>query len=365
MQADGAFSPSSQINEPPVLEVEHLTIDFFTERGVIHAVRDVSFSLRAGETLALVGESGCGKSVICKSIPGILHSRGKITGGCIRYRGQEISNLTEKQLRAIRGKEIGMVFQNPMTVFDPTVTVGRQIAEAVLAHGEKCSKKQALKRAEELLAMVEIERPEERVHQYPHEFSGGMLQRAAIACALAASPGLLIADEPTTALDATVQKQILSLLISLQKKAGIAILFVTHDLSVVAQIAHRVTVLYAGKVVETGTVQEIFYDPRHPYTWGLFASLPCAEGQTSVPMPGTAPDMLHPPQGDAFAPRNRFALEIDYKEQPPLFYLGGTHYAATWLAHPNAPEIKPPVHIQNGRILVDDVYGTNGEHTEA
>ncbi|MGI5897332.1 MAG: ABC transporter ATP-binding protein [Oscillospiraceae bacterium] len=337
----------------PLLTVQDLRIDFTTESGTVHAVRGVSFELYAGETLALVGESGCGKSVLCKSILGILHRRGRISGGSIHYSGQCLSAMPEKALSQVRGSEIGMVFQNPTTVLDPTMTIGAQVAEAVGAH-RKCSRKERMAKALELLKLVGIPQPELRMRQYPHEFSGGMLQRAVIAIALAGEPKILIADEPTTALDTTIQAQILELLSSLQKRTGIAILFITHDLSVVAQIADRVAVMYAGKIVESAKTEELFADPRHPYTWGLFAALPCAEciGGASFLLPGAAPDLREPPKGDAFAPRNRYALAIDYEEEPPLFRVTETHSVASWLAHPDAPPVTPPVRVENGRVIV-------------
>lgn len=337
----------------PLLTVQDLHIDFTTESGTVHAVRGVSFELYAGETLALVGESGCGKSVLCKSILGILHRRGHISGGSIHYSGQCLSAMSEKALSQVRGNEIGMVFQNPATVLDPTMTIGVQVAEAVGAH-RKCSRKERMAKALELLKLVGIPQPEQRMRQYPHEFSGGMLQRAVIAIALAAEPKILIADEPTTALDTTIQAQILELLSSLQMHTGIAILFITHDLSVVAQIADRVAVMYAGKIVESAKTEELFADPRHPYTWGLFAALPCAEciGGSSFLLPGAAPDLREPPKGDAFAPRNRYALAIDYEEEPPLFQVTETHSVASWLAHPDAPSVTPPVRVENGRVIV-------------
>ncbi len=335
----------------PLLEIKNLKIDFTTEHGIIRAVRDVSFSVYPGETLALVGESGCGKSVICKSILGILHSRGKITGGDIFFEGRRITNLKEKDLSSIRGKDIGMIFQNPAAVLDPTLTIGKQLTEAINAH-EKHSKAECHARALELLTMVGIDHPEKRLNGYPHEFSGGMLQRTVIAIALAENPKLLIADEPTTALDVTIQAQILNLLADLQKRTGIAILFISHDLGVVAQIADRVAVLYAGKIVEGGTAFEVYGEPRHPYTWGLFRSLPgTRKADGLVPIPGQVPNMLHPPKGDAFAERNPFALAIDFEKEPPLFHVGGTHYAATWLLHPDAPVIQPPIIIKNGEVL--------------
>lgn len=238
-----------------------------------------------------------------------------------------------------------MVFQDPMTSLNPTITVGKQIGEAVRIHNKKMSRGQIRKRVIELMQLVEIDRPEERIRQYPHEFSGGMRQRAVMAIALAGNPKILFADEPTTALDVTIQAQILDLLREIQKKLGTATVFVTHDLGVVARIADRVAVMYAGKIVEIGTVDEIFYDPRHPYTWGLLRSIPAfSRGKESLPsIPGMPPSLLHPPKGDAFASRNAYALEIDFEEEPPMFRVTDSHYAATWLLDERAPKVVPPI----------------------
>jgi len=328
-----------------VLEVKDLEVSFQTYGGHVKAVRGVSFDLHKGETLAIVGESGSGKSVTSQSIMKLIPMPpGKITGGQILFNGDDIVPKTEKEMEKIRGKEISMIFQDPMTSLNPTMKIGYQIMEGLIKH-QNMSKQDAKKRAVELLTLVGIPMPEKRVNQYPHEFSGGMRQRAMIAIALAANPKLLIADEPTTALDVTIQAQILDLMKELQNKMETSIIFITHDLGVVANVADRVAVMYAGQIVEMGTVDEIFYDPRHPYTWGLLASMPSLENDEKeelAAIPGTPPDLTNPPKGDAFAPRNRYALAIDFEEEPPMFQVSDTHFAKTWLLHPDAPKVEPP-----------------------
>ena len=328
-----------------LLKAEHLSVSFFTDAGEVEAIRDVSFTVEKGEVLAIVGESGCGKSALCKSIMKLLPKTAKIKSGKILVNGADITDYTEKNMSRLRGELFSMVFQDPMTSLNPTITVGKQIGEAVRIHNKKMSRGQIRKRVIELMQLVEIDRPEERIRQYPHEFSGGMRQRAVMAIALAGDPKILFADEPTTALDVTIQAQILDLLREIQKKLGTATVFVTHDLGVVARIADRVAVMYAGKIVEIGTVDEIFYDPRHPYTWGLLRSIPAfSRGKESLPsIPGMPPSLLHPPKGDAFASRNAYALEIDFEEEPPMFRVTDSHYAATWLLDERAPKVVPPI----------------------
>ncbi|MGG0891613.1 ABC transporter ATP-binding protein [Cytobacillus horneckiae] len=328
-----------------VLEVKDLKVSFQTYGGTVQAVRGVSFDLHKGETLAIVGESGSGKSVTSQTLMKLIPMPpGKITGGQILFNGEDLVPKSDKEMESIRGKEISMIFQDPMTSLNPTMKVGNQIMEGLIKH-QKVSKAGAKKRAIELLKLVGIPMPESRVNQYPHEFSGGMRQRAMIAIALAASPKLLIADEPTTALDVTIQAQILELMKGLQDKLDTSIIFITHDLGVVANVADRVAVMYAGQIVEIGTVDEIFYDPKHPYTWGLLASMPSLENDGNdelAAIPGTPPDLTNPPVGDAFAPRNKYALAIDYEEEPPMFQVSETHFAKTWLLHPDAPNVEPP-----------------------
>lgn len=331
------------MSKEKILEVVDLNISFNTNNGKVHAVRGVSFDLYKGETLAIVGESGSGKSVCTKGIMGIIASNGEYSSGQILFDGKDIVQMKEKELQQIRGKKIAMIFQDPMTSLNPVMTIGKQIAEGIIKH-QGLSKAQAKEKAIELIDLVGISNPKERYKQYPHQFSGGMRQRIVIAIALACNPEILICDEPTTALDVTIQAQILELINRLQKKTGVSVIFITHDLGVVANVADRVMVMYAGRVVESGTADEIFYTPRHPYTWGLLASMPTLDTSDEhlYSIPGSPPDMTCPPIGDAFSIRNQFALKIDFEKQPPLFKVSDTHYAATWLLHPNAPKVEPP-----------------------
>lgn len=313
--------------------------------GKVQAVRDVSFSLRPGEVLAIVGESGCGKSMLCKAIMKLLPKSAKIEAGKIFANGADITDYSEKDMRKLRGKLFSFVFQDPMTALNPTIPIGKQIAEAIRIHEPKLPQEEVHRRVLHLMELVGIQSPEERYKLYPYNFSGGMRQRSVMAIALAANPRILLADEPTTALDVTIQAQILDLLKEIQEKLGTATILVSHDLGVVARAADRVAIMYAGKIVEIGTAEEVYYDPRHPYTWGLMQSLPAlnkgaAELKT---IPGMPPTLINPPKGDAFACRNPYALEIDYHQQPPMFQITDTHYAATWLLDPRAPKITPPI----------------------
>ncbi|MFD2209836.1 ABC transporter ATP-binding protein [Virgibacillus halophilus] len=331
-----------------MLEVKDLHISFHTFAGEVQAIRGINFDLYEGETLAIVGESGSGKSVTTKSIMKLLPtSNSEIKKGEILFKDKDIVRSTEKEMQKIRGKDISMIFQDPMTSLNPTMTVGKQIMEPLLKH-QRLGKNEAKKRALHLLELVGIPKPEVRMKQYPHQFSGGMRQRVVIAIALACAPKILIADEPTTALDVTIQGQILDLMKELQKQIETSIIFITHDLGVVANVADRVAVMYGGKIVEIGTVDEIFYNPQHPYTWGLISSMPSldeTEDELYV-IPGSPPDLLNPPKGDAFAPRNAYAMKIDLEQEPPMFKISNTHYAATWLLHPDAPKVEPPADIQ-------------------
>lgn len=328
-----------------LLEINNLSVSFNTPRGEVEAVRDVSFNLHEGEILAIVGESGCGKSVLCKAIMKLLPKTAKLKSGTIKVNGVDITNYKEKEMCKLRGKIFSMVFQDPMTSLNPTMPIGRQIGEAVLSHNKKLSNAALKSRVIELMELVGIERAEDRCDLYPYNFSGGMRQRSVMAMALASSPKILFADEPTTALDVTIQAQILDLLIDVQKKLKTATVFVTHDLGVVAHVADRVAVMYAGKIVEIGTAEDIFYDPRHPYTWGLLRALPAySKGKDKLcTIPGTPPALINPPRGDAFACRNEYALAIDYEQAPPMFKVSDTHYAATWLLSERAPDIKSPL----------------------
>ncbi|MEW9675633.1 ABC transporter ATP-binding protein [Lentibacillus sp. L22] len=327
-----------------LLEVNDLHISFHTFAGEVQAIRGVNFDLYEGETLAIVGESGSGKSVTTKSIMRLLPpGNSEIKAGEILFHDKDLAKASEGQMQKIRGKDISMIFQDPMTSLNPTMTIGKQIMEPLLKH-QNLSKHKAKERAVRLLDLVGIPKPEIRLKQYPHQFSGGMRQRVVIAIALACAPKILIADEPTTALDVTIQGQILDLMKELQKQIETSIIFITHDLGVVANVADRVAVMYGGKIVEIGTVDEIFYNPQHPYTWGLISSMPSLDtnNEELYVIPGTPPDLLNPPKGDAFAPRNPYAMQIDLEEDPPMFQVSDTHYAATWLLHPNAPKVEPP-----------------------
>jgi oligopeptide transport system ATP-binding protein len=335
-----------------VLQVKDLNISFHTFAGEVKAIRGVSFDLLQGETLAIVGESGSGKSVTTKAIMRLLpEHNSEIKSGEILFEGKDLTKLPDKQMQKIRGHDISMIFQDPMTSLNPTMKVGNQIMEPLIKH-QNMSKTSAKKRAIDLLRLVGIPKPEIRVNQYPHQFSGGMRQRVVIAIALACNPKILIADEPTTALDVTIQAQILELMKDLQKKIDTSIIFITHDLGVVANVADRVAVMYGGKIVEIGTADEIFYNPQHPYTWGLISSMPDLETESEelYSIPGTPPDLLDPPKGDAFAPRNPYVMKIDLVQQPPFFKVSDTHYAATWLLHPNAPKVEPPEVIKKRQL---------------
>ena len=327
-----------------ILEVKDLELGFNTYAGQVQALRGVDFHLDKGETLAIVGESGSGKSVTIKAVTKLLAANAVIKGGSITYKGQDILNMGDKEFSQIRGNEISLIFQDPLSSLDPVMKIGKQITET-LRLKLKMSKEDAKKRAIELMGAVGIPEPEKRYNEYPFQFSGGMRQRIVIAIALACNPEVLICDEPTTALDVTIQSQILELIGDIQKKNNLSVIFITHDLGVVANVADRVCVMYAGKIVEYGTVEEIFYDPRHPYTWSLLTSMPSlatTQGDKLTAIPGTPPNMVHPPKGDAFAARNPYALKIDFEEEPPMFKISDTHYAATWLEHPDAPKMGIP-----------------------
>ena len=328
-----------------LLEVKHLSVSFDTPEGEVEAVRDVSFFVKKEETLAIVGESGCGKSVLCRSIMKLLPRTARIKSGSILANGREIIKCTEKEMQTIRGSFFSMVFQDPMTSLNPAMTVGAQIAEAVLIHRPELSREEVRRRVWELMELVGIDHPKERAAQYPWNFSGGMRQRAVLAIALASEPAVLLADEPTTALDVTIQAQILALFRRIQEKLGTAIVLVSHDLGVVAAAADRVAVMYAGKICETGLVREIFEDPKHPYTKGLLRSLPAlSRGKKELYcLPGMPPKLNHPPVGDAFACRNPYALAVDYEKQPPMFQVTDTHYAATWLLDERAAEVRAKI----------------------
>ena len=327
-----------------VLSVRDLVVRFTLRGQTLTAVRGASIDLHRGESLAIVGESGSGKSVFTKSFMGMLDNNGRIDGGSILFDGEDIAKYkTEKEWLRVRGKRIAMVFQDPMTALSPLMTVGKQIAETLTLH-QGLRGKAAKARAIEILRDVGITDPERRYKQYPHEFSGGMRQRVVIAIAVACNPEILICDEPTTALDVTIQAQILGLLRNLQSRYGLTLIYITHDLGVVASVADRIAVMYAGDIVEIGKSEEIFYDARHPYTWALLSSLPQLgeRGEDLFAIAGTPPNLFKPIRGDAFAPRNPYALKIDYEYRPPYFDVSPTHKARTWLLDPRAPKVDRP-----------------------
>jgi len=332
----------------PILSVKDLVVKFNLRGRVLTAIRGTSLDLYEGETLAIVGESGSGKSVFTKSFIGMLDQNGWIDSGRIEFEGTDLSGYTkEVDWLKIRGKKISMVFQDPMTALNPLRKIGLQIQEAIELH-RGLTGKAAEAAAVEMLDRVGIRNPELRAKQYPHELSGGMRQRVVIAIAVACLPRILICDEPTTALDVTIQAQILGLIRNLQKDFGFTTIYITHDLGVVANVADRVAVMYAGKLVEKGTAEEVFYDPRHPYTWALLSSLPQlgVKGHDLYAISGTPPNLFNEIKGDAFAPRNPRALKIDFVQEPPEFQVSPTHSATTWLLDPRSPRLEPPAPIQ-------------------
>ncbi len=351
-----------------ILSIQNLNISFETTAGMVNAVRGVNLSVYRGETVALVGESGSGKSVSAKAIMGILAKNGTIDSGDITlsyYRQEEkvtrdILSMDKKEIRRhVNGKRIAMVFQDPMTSLNPLIPVGKQVMEGMLWHYHT-PKEEAYQKALDLLKLVGITDAEKRMKNYPHQLSGGMRQRVVIAIALSCDPDLLICDEPTTALDVTIQSKILELIQEIQKRKKLSVIYITHDLGVVAKVADYVNVMYAGKIVESGTVNEVFYDPKHPYTWGLLSAMPDlgTEDERLYTIPGSPPNLLHRITGDAFAPRNKYALKIDSRVEPPMFKVSDTHYAATWLLHPKAPKVELPGELK-ARI---DRMMKEGEH---
>lgn len=342
-----------------ILEVNDLSISFDTYNAEVKAVRGVTFHLNEKETLAIVGESGSGKSVTAQSIMQLIPMPpGKFVDGSIIFNGEDLTQKSEKQMENIRGKEISMIFQDPMTSLNPTMTIGKQIAESLIKH-QNMSKKAAHQRGVELLKLVGIPNPDVRINQYPHQYSGGMRQRAMIAIALACNPKILIADEPTTALDVTIQAQILDLMRDLQQKTGTAIIMITHDLGVVANIAHRVAVMYGGKVVETGTVDEIFYNPRHPYTWGLLGSMPKLDQNKDEELqaiPGSPPDLANPPKGCPFVARCPYAMKVCKDHMPEYTKLSDTQKTACWLLDERAPKVDIPETAVVGGTKVHDSF---------
>ena len=345
---------------PNILEVKNLSVSFSTVQGELKAIRDLSFSLNKGEVLAIVGESGCGKSVLCKTIMKLLPDNAHISSGNILINGNDITSYSQKQMGRLRGKVLSMVFQDPMASLNPAISIGEQIAEAIRVQNPAMKRDIIYNKVIKLMELAGIAEPEYRYKLYPYNFSGGMCQRIVIAIALAAEPAILFADEPTTALDTTIQIQILDLLKDIQKKLETAIVLVSHDMGVAARMADKIAVMYAGKIVEIGTAEDIFYEPHHPYTWGLMRSLPyfAQKGKELYTIHGMPPTLDNLPKGDAFAYRNEYALKIDYEEMPPMFKVSDTHYAATWLLDKRAPKIT--LGAQNNIIQnVQDIQNKN------
>ena len=339
------------MEKKPILSAKDVEITFSLRGNKLNAIRKCSLDLYDGETLAIVGESGSGKSVFTKTFVGMLDGNGSITGGSIMYDGKDLAKFKkEKEWMTIRGKKIAMVMQDPMTSLNPLKKVGKQIQECIERH-QGLKGAVAKKATLQILEKVGIPYPEMRYNQYPHEFSGGMRQRVVIAIAVACRPQILICDEPTTALDVTIQAQILELIRNLQAEYHMSVIYITHDLGVVANVADRVAVMYAGQIVEVGKVDEIFYDARHPYTWALLSALPQlgVKGEALPTIDGTPPNLFNKIKGDAFAPRNRQALAIDFEEEPPYFEVSETHKAKTWYLDPRAPKIEPPKSVQQLR----------------
>ena len=341
-----------------IISAKDIEVQFRVREKYLTAIRNVSLELYNGETFAIVGESGSGKSVFTKTFTGMLESNGAITNGSIMYHGQDLTKLkTEKEWAGIRGVKIATVFQDPMTSLNPIRTIGSQITEVIEKH-QKLSKADAKAQAISIMGRVGIPNPEERFDNYPFQYSGGMRQRIVIAIALSCHPEILICDEPTTALDVTIQAQIIRLIKDLQKELGFTTVYITHDLGVVANVAERVAVLYGGQIVEIGTVEEIFYEPKHPYTWALLSSLPqlCEKGTDLFSIPGTPPSLYNKIVGDAFAPRSQYAMAIDLVEEPPMFQVSPTHFAKTWLLDPRAPKTEAPTNIQNLHEKISKTY---------
>ena len=351
---------------PVVLQIKDLVVKFSLRGRLLTAIRGASLDLHQGETLAIVGESGSGKSVFCKSFIGMLDNNGWVDSGSILFEGKDLAPYkTEAEWLRIRGKKIAMVFQDPMTALNPLRTVGLQIAEVIELH-QGLSGAEARNKTYEILRDVGIPEVEMRYKQYPHEFSGGMRQRVVIAIAMACQAKILVCDEPTTALDVTIQAQILQLIRDLQKKHNLTVIYITHDLGVVANVSERVAVMYAGDIIECGTSEEIFYNAQHPYTWALLSSLPQLgiKGQPLYSIKGTPPNLFQEIRGDAFAPRNPRALKIDFLERPPAFQVSPTHQAKTWLLDPRAPKVEPPEIITALRAKFSEVTSSSGDAGE-
>ncbi|MCR5032877.1 MAG: ABC transporter ATP-binding protein [Lachnospiraceae bacterium] len=337
-----------------ILSAKDIEVQFDLRGQILTAIRGVSLDIYRGESLAIVGESGSGKSVFTKTFNGLLDANGKITKGSLYYEGKDLAKYTtEKEWLQIRGKEIAMIMQEPMTSLNPLKTIGDQICEAIRMRDKSIPAQAAKKEAQMYLQEVGIDDPERRYKQYPHEFSGGMRQRVVIAIAIACRPEILICDEPTTALDVTIQAQILKVLKEMKKKYNLTIVFITHDLGVVANIADRIAVMYAGDIIEVGTSEDIFFDPKHPYTWALLSSMPQlgVKGTDLYSIPGNPPNLFTEIKGDAFAPRNPHALQIDFIKRPPYFEVSPSHKVRSWLMDPRAPKVDPPENIRRLKEL--------------
>ena len=349
-----------------VLDIKNLVVHYETEDADVHAVNGIDLSIAKKRTLGLVGETGAGKTTTALSILNLVpNPPGVIKDGEIKLDGKDVLKMTPEELEKMRGNEVAMIFQDPMTALNPVMTVGDQIGESIAIH-QNISKKEAFEKAKEMLKMVGI--AESRAYDYPHQFSGGMKQRVVIAIALACSPQLLIADEPTTALDVTIQAQVLELMKQLIRDKEMSMLMITHDLGVVASIADKVAVMYAGEIIEYATVEEIFYEPCHPYTWSLLSSLPqlADDNGKLFSIPGTPPSLYTPVVGDAFALRSDYALQIDFEEKAPQFQVSDTHWAKTWLLHEDAPKVDKPAVIQNlhEKILANMGFAHLGDEEE-
>ena len=342
----------------PIVQVRDLEVQFSVRNRILTAIRKISLDIYKGETIAIVGESASGKSVFTKCLTGMLEENGLVSGGSIMYAGTDLANITSiDNWLKIRGGRIATIFQDPMTSLNPLLHIGSQISEVLMLH-RGMSKEEAKEEAISLLKKVGIKDAEKRYDDFPFQYSGGMRQRVVIAIALACAPDILICDEPTTALDVTIQAQILNLIIELKKEYGFTVIFITHDLGVVAEIADRVAVMYAGQIIEYGTVNDIYYDARHPYTWSLLSSLPQLgeKGETLYSIIGTPPSLFNKVEGDAFAPRNPYALAIDFVKEPPMFKVSDTHYAKTWLLDPRSPKVERPKILDEISARVAKIY---------
>lgn len=349
---------SNLVNGDVIVSVKNLEVEFTVRGRILTAIRNISLDVYKGETLAIVGESGSGKSVFTKCLTGMLEENGRVSSGEILYSGADLANFeTNEEWLQVRGKRIATIFQDPMSSLNPLRRIGSQIAEVIRVH-RGLNKIDAKEEAINLLKRVGIQDAEARYNDYPFQYSGGMRQRVVIAIALACAPDILICDEPTTALDVTIQSQILDLIQELKEEYGFTVLFITHDLGVVAEVADRVAVMYAGQIIEYGTAEDIFYDPKHPYTWALLSSLPQLgqKGENLYSIPGTPPSLFNKIKGDAFAERNKYAMKIDFEMEPPMFQVSETHFAKTWLLDPRSPKVERPSIISEIPERIAKIY---------